>query len=141
MLVEAAPHKAHVNAVRFDAKGERLYSGDGEGSVAIWSCYESGNDESPIIMQCLKVVSLFRGAPINNIQVWSSSILPSHLLLLVHLLRIDLFTCLTGSFFVFVFLSFRYIHPDEGSSFTRATARSTPWMHASSHPSHPSPDW
>jgi hypothetical protein len=73
--MEAAPHKAHVNAIRFDAKGERLYSGDGEGSVAIWTCYESGNDESPIIMQCLKVVSLFGGAPINSIQVRLISLL------------------------------------------------------------------
>lgn len=70
VLVEGAPHKSHVNALHFDSKGERLYSGDGAGSVAIWSCYESGTVESPIILQCLKVVSLFGGAPINSIRVY-----------------------------------------------------------------------
>jgi hypothetical protein len=73
ILQEAAPHKSHVNSIRFDAKGERLYSGDGAGSVAIWSCYDSGNEENPLVLQCLKVVSLFGGAPINSIQVFSRS--------------------------------------------------------------------
>jgi hypothetical protein len=108
VLVEASPHKAHVNAVRFDAKGERLYSGDGEGSVAIWSCYESGVDDSPVILQCLKVVSLFGGAPINSIQVYIFSFLLS--LFRFILLSLLYYRCYFFLVFRILFFAFSFSH-------------------------------
>jgi WD40 repeat protein len=55
-------HKSNVNAIAFDADGGRMYSGDAEGSVRVWSCKTEG-DEDASSYECIK--------SIPNLQVWS----------------------------------------------------------------------
>ncbi|TPX36928.1 hypothetical protein SmJEL517_g00911 [Synchytrium microbalum] len=74
-------HENYVNALAFDSEGVKMYSGDGNGCLKVWSC-RVDTTEGYDKYQCIKTVMVDEASPITSIRMH-----PSNRRILVHSLN------------------------------------------------------
>ncbi|KAI8904729.1 WD40-repeat-containing domain protein [Gorgonomyces haynaldii] len=59
-------HKSHVNTICFDGTGQKMFTGDGHGTINIWSSFQSKLDSvDELHFECIKTVETHSQAPVH----------------------------------------------------------------------------